>query len=284
MSTKFHRCLLGVLVISLALAAFPQFTFADHSWGNYHWARTSNPFTLQLGNNVSVGWKPYLDEASTDWLGSSVLDTIVVPGRVTNTKNCKPTSGRVEVCSNKYGNNGWLGIAQIWISSSHITQAVTKLNDTYFTTAKYNTAAWKRFVMCQEVGHTFGLDHQDEGFDNGNLGTCMDYTSKPAGPPSNEHPNAHDYQQLETIYSHTDGTTTVGQTTLTGKVPPPFADIDSGDPVQVGTGQWGKLIRSTNHGRTELYELDLGGEQKVLTHVIWAEGEEEPPEQGQRRR
>jgi hypothetical protein len=112
----------------------------------------------------------------------------------------------------------------------------------------------------------------------------MDYTSKPAGPPSNEHPNAHDYQQLETIYSHTDGTTTVGQTTLTGKVPPPFADIDSGDPVQVGTGQWGKLIRSTNHGRTELYELDLGGGQKVLTHVIWAEGEEEPPEQGQRRR
>lgn len=34
-------------------------------------------------------------------------------------------------------------------------------------------------VTCQEVGHTFGLDHRDENFDNGNLGTCMDYTNDP---------------------------------------------------------------------------------------------------------
>jgi len=26
---------------------------ATHSWGGYHWARTANPFTIKLGNNVS---------------------------------------------------------------------------------------------------------------------------------------------------------------------------------------------------------------------------------------
>ncbi len=50
--------------------------------------------------------------------------------------------------------------------------------------------------MCQEVGHTLGLDHQDEVFDNPNLETCMDYTNDPS---TNQHPNAHDYDQLATI-------------------------------------------------------------------------------------
>ena len=60
-------------------------------------------------------------------------------------------------------------------------------------------------MICQEIAHDFGLDHQDENFSNPNLGTCMDYTSDPEGPPSNEHPNQHDYDQLESIYSHLDG-------------------------------------------------------------------------------
>jgi hypothetical protein len=34
----------------------------------------------------------------------------------------------------------------------------------------------------------------------------MDYTDDPDGPPSNEHPNAHDFEQLETIYNHIDTT------------------------------------------------------------------------------
>ena len=62
------------------------------------------------------------------------------------------------------------------------------------------------------VGHTYGLDHQNEAFNNPNLGTCMDYTNEPAGGgrcgPSNEYPNAHDYDELLTIYSHPDSFST----------------------------------------------------------------------------
>ena len=178
----------------------------------------------------------------------------------TTPKNCRPTAGRIEVCNARYGRNGWLGIAQIWASGSHITQATTRVNDTYFNMDAYNTPAWRQMVMCQELAHDFGLDHQDETFDNPNLGTCMDYTGNPGGPPSNEHPNTHDYDQIEAIYAHLDSTTTVGQTVNRGAAPSQF-----------DRGQFGRLVRSTNGGRTELYELDLGGGQRIFTHVIWAE-------------
>src|SRR5215211_7268547 len=120
-----------------------------------------------------------------------------------------------------------MGIAQVWVSGKHITQATTKLNDSYFNTAKYDKSAWRNLVMCQEVGHTFGLDHQDEVSNNRNLGTCMDYTNDPDGgaggasatDPSNQHPNQHDYDELQTIYAHSDSSTTVG-TNAASKMPP----------------------------------------------------------------
>ena len=273
MSKIFYRGLLTALLASAALAVFPVSSFADHAWGNYHWARTSNPFTLKLGDNVTSAWDSYLATASSDWTASTVLNTTIVTGGA-NPKNCRATAGRVEVCNSKYGNNGWLGIASIWASGSHITQGTVKVNDTYFNTSTYNTPAWRRLVMCQEVAHTFGLDHQDEAFNNANLGTCMDYTSDPDGPPSNEHPDSHDFEQLMTIYGHLDTTTTVGQTVQNtpgrGKMPPAMADIEISGP-----GQWGKLIHSSHGGWKETYELDFGGGHKIITHVIWATADDD---------
>lgn len=206
-----------LLAVSLAIVAslfvYSAPAFASHSWSTYHWARTSNPFTVKLGDNVTSAWDSYLGEASTDWTSSLVLDTTIVAGTVSNLKRCTPPSGRVEVCNAKYGFNGWLGVAGIYLTGGHIYKGYVKLNDSYFNTSTYNKPEWRRLVTCQEVGHTFGLDHQDENFDNPNLGTCMDYTGEPLGPPSNEHPNAHDYEQLETMYSHTETTDTTTATT-----------------------------------------------------------------------
>jgi len=101
-------------------------TSADHAWGNYHWARTSNPFTLKVGDNVNSAWDAYLNEAISDWNASSVLDLQKVTGGA-NPKNCRPTNGRIEVCNSKYGNNGWLGIAQIWASAVTSHKRLPKL-------------------------------------------------------------------------------------------------------------------------------------------------------------
>jgi len=246
------------VVLSALLGAFVMAPSAgaSHSWGGYHWARTANPFTLSLGDNVSSTWDPHLATTSSDWSVSDVLNTAIAPG-ATKPKVCKATSGRVQVCSDRYGNNGWLGLAQVWVSAAHITQGTVKVNDTYFATPKYNTPAWRNLVMCQEVGHTLGLDHQDENFSNPPLGTCMDYTSDPT---PNQHPNGHDYDQLASIYAHTDGTTTVGAASLSARQ---RADTPP---------EWGRLVRgSASRRAVAVYERDLGAGQKIFTFVIWAD-------------
>jgi hypothetical protein len=257
-----RRSIVLTFAAAIMFAALPS---ADHAWGTYHWARQSNPFTLQVGKNVSNTWAPYLLGAIGDWNQSAVLHLTDVNGG-TRARTCKPTNGRIEACNARYGNTGWLGIAQIWVTGGdHITQAVTKLNDTYFDTPTYDTPAWRRLVACQEIAHDFGLDHQDENFNNQNLGSCMDYTSDPDGPLSNEHPNDHDYAQLEEIYAHADSTTTVGAA-LPSDAPPAMGQIDFDTP-----GQWGRLVRSTANRRAQVFELDFGGGNKVITHVFWAD-------------
>ena len=43
------------------------------------------------------------------------------------------------MCNSDYGDTGWLGLAQIWITSqNHIVQGVTEMNDYYFSGACFN--------------------------------------------------------------------------------------------------------------------------------------------------
>ncbi|MEH0844812.1 hypothetical protein V6U81_20720 [Micromonospora sp. CPCC 205711] len=229
---------------------------ASHSWGNYHWARTANPFTLKLDNNVDSSWSSYLSTASSDWTASSVLNTTVVTGSFGSRSSCTPTTGHVEVCNGFYGGTGWLGIASISVTTgNHISAAYVKVNDTYFTQSTYNTPAYRRMVMCQEVGHTFGLDHQDTNQTNTNLGTCMDYTRNPAGPPSNEHPNSHDFTQLQTIYSHLDSFNT-----------PTLAPALAG----ASRTSWGKRVSGAEGHGVTTYVRETGRDSYTVTRVIWA--------------
>lgn len=239
-----------VLVATALLAGVVAGTAqATHSWDNYHWARTANPFTVPLGDNMTntaySNWEGALSEASTDWTASSVLDSPVTAGQAGSPRRCGAQNGRIEVCNAKYGSNGWLGLAQIWTSGSHIVKAVAKMNDTYFNgnQSTYDYDA-ERHVTCQEIGHGYGLGHQDES--GADLNTCMDY----ADALDNPHPNAHDYQQLETIYnSHLDSTSTVQ-----------FAPANAA-PVAVE--------RSDRISSSTIVE-DYGNGYKIITHITWA--------------
>jgi hypothetical protein len=248
MGENMRKVLLSLTVISLVSAAFAPPASADHAWGGYHWGRTSNPFTISLGDNVSSAWDPYLTEAAGDWSANdqgNPLNAIVVSGATTSRK-CKPSAGRVEVCADRYGRNGWLGLAQIWVSSQgHITQGVTKMNDTYYNTQTYDTPFWRGAVMCQEIGHTFGLDHQDES--GADFRTCMDYADNP--DEDNTHPNAHDYEQLASIYSHLDSGTTIGAAT---------------------TARRGSDVASTHRvSRSKIVTRYSDGSRKI-TFIFWA--------------
>lgn len=241
----------GLSIFASPAAATP---WINSSTGNpYHWARTSNPFTVKLGNDVTSAWTTYLNGASTDWsryglltdyyglfTTTNPLRTSVVAGQTTGRK-CRASSGRVEVCNASYGKNGWLGLASIWASGDHIVQATVKLNDAYFGSgSSYNTPTWRGGVTCQEIGHTFGLDHQDES--GANLHTCMDYASSPDS--WNTHPNRYDYSTLVDDYSHLDSTNTIAASTSSS-----------------GHG--------LNRVRDDLYVEKLGNGNRRFVWVVW---------------
>jgi hypothetical protein len=273
-------------VTLLAGAIVPVGIEANHQWGKYKWAADGQPIELAIGDNTTTtAWGTALDGAMDDWDGGTPdsLDLDVVAS-IKNPATCDPTLGRIEVCNDEYGNNGWLGIAQIWVQRpATIVQATTRVNDTYFNTPKYNTTAWRRFVMCQEVGHDFGLDHQDENFDNANLGSCMDYTSDPDGslgdPLSNLSPNQHDWDQLASMYLSSGGGgggggggrpggPGGGRGSAPGNIPDDFPDVADQRVPMDSPGQWGQLVKS--NGRVALYDLDLGFGNHVFTFVVWA--------------
>jgi hypothetical protein len=245
--------ILALVACGAVLAALTAGTAsATHSWGGYHWARTANPFTLKVGNNLTTAdWVGHFRQTLSDWNKSTVLQTVEVAGGATN-KRCNPTAGRDEVCNASYGNNGWLGLATIWLASGtlHITQGTEKMNDTYFNTATYNNPNEREHVMCQEIGHTFGLDHQST--DGSSLNTCMDYfsnTGANAASTLSTTPNQHDYDELAIIYAHLDSSSTIG-----------IAPV-SGLPAEVPS--WAQASES-------VYVDHLPNGQTQVTYVLWA--------------
>ncbi len=159
---------------------------ADHSWENYHWARTTDDFKLIVVDSTTADWAEYVDRATRDWSDSPKLDMVLADGSDSDRdrRQCGSPAGAVRICNQAYGNTGWLGIAGISIDGNgHIVTGYTKLNDWYFSQDYYKTRAWKQSVTCQELGHNIGLDHQDEDFNNTSLQSCMDYQVPPFPVP-----------------------------------------------------------------------------------------------------
>lgn len=261
------RRLVSLVVAAVLVSAVPATVSANHTWRGYHWARTANPFVIQVGSNVGNGWKSYLQSAATEWTKSSVLDVQLVGGS-TSSCSLSKSVGTIQVCNGNYGNTGWLGIAGVSVSNKHIVAAYVKLNDSYFNTSTYSGTAWRNLVMCQEVGHGFGLAHQDERFTNANLNTCMDYTNL---PESNQAPNQHDYDMLQQIYNHTDSTSTLAGSPAF--VPNAVQGLLAG---RTAGAAWGALVEVSEDGRSATYLRELGGGLQEVTHVFWVEGADSP--------
>jgi len=266
MKTKMQAVrFLTVLVALSAIVTFPISSYATHSWNNYHWARTVNPFRLKVVDSTTSTWSSAQSTAIYDWSKSSVMDLVAEQGSETTTSRqaCSMIAGKIHSCNYTYGSTGWLGLASINISGSHITQGSSKMNDTYFNTSTYNNPNEKLHVMCQEIGHTFGLGHTSENGTSQN--TCMDYfsnTGANAGSTVSTHPNQHDYDLLRSIYSHLDSSTTIGFAAFGSSLASEVTD----DP-----NSWGKLVSQTAKGQSSTYERDHYNGSQTITHVFWTQ-------------
>lgn len=165
-------------------------------------------------------------------------------------------SGKVRSCNATYGFNGWLGLAQIWVSGGHIVQAVAKMNDSYLASGYSDTN--RRHVICQEIGHAWGLGHQSES--GADLNTCMDY----AYALDNPSPDAHDYAQLETIYGGHLDTGTSAKLSARGSARGFLtADVRA-------KADWGTKVHESADGHSALYVRCFRGGLRIFTHVTWA--------------
>jgi hypothetical protein len=275
-----------------AALAFPAVASANHTWSGYHWQHSTPTFTVDLADNVSGTWDSMLNAASSDWTAAAIIDTRVV-NHGENPASCDPTLGRVEVCNANYGSTGWLGVAQVWlyVGGKHIAQGTVKNNDYYFGSSsyQYNNSAEQQHVICQEIGHTLGLDHQSET--GAALDTCMDYYHNTSSSDlTSTHPNQGDYDELRCIYDPSvyrktlSTTWTVNGTTYTHTCKgtghldgsgggPGHGHGSHGNALFPGVGadasSWGHVVASSASGKEQTFFLDLGDGRALMTFVIW---------------
>ena len=203
-----HRASMTLaLLLSVGNLAAPAAAVTTGSWNDYRWAR-SGTLALKTVNRTSSEWTSYFAPALRGWSIAPQIDLIGSRGTVNSA--CDAVYATIQVCNGKYGANGWLGYANVWLSAGRIVQATVRLNDTYFSQSTYNADTWRTSTLCQELGHTLGLAHNNANRGDTNTGSCMDYTNDPDGGlkygKSNLAPGSMDFTGLNVIYKTLDRT------------------------------------------------------------------------------
>ena len=119
---------------------------------------------LTLWNALDDTWEEEYEAAVYDWENGDPDALSLTSKRVEVDHECKPVSGLMKVCNGNYQASGWLGINLMSIVGKNtIVDSVAKMNEYYL----FNADEFKRrYTMCHEIGHGFGLAHTDENFNN----------------------------------------------------------------------------------------------------------------------
>lgn len=144
------------------------------AWKNAFVERDGGGLHLTLRNALDDNWQREFDVAVADWQQSDAL--VLFTERVAVDHTCGRVDGVMVVCNANFGATGWVGINENSILRGVIVSSVAKMNEYYLNNANF---AHRRFTMCHELGHGFGLPHTDENPYNSNLGNCLDYTDDP---------------------------------------------------------------------------------------------------------
>lgn len=171
-----------------------------HAWGTYHWASDDlTPTVSDRTRNAALTGATALDVAHWASLGTPIQPSM-------SARRQAPVTV-VEGFS-----NDWLGLAQIWIEDGHIVKGKVSLNTTFLLGDPRFMPEATAHVLCQEMGHIWGLGHNRNDLD-----TCMNDCATAVteadwlaclNHPDGVNTNAHDVEQLLLAYDgHDDGST-----------------------------------------------------------------------------
>mmetsp|Transcript_35458 Transcript_35458/g.72515 ORF Transcript_35458/g.72515 Transcript_35458/m.72515 type:complete len:289 (-) Transcript_35458:117-983(-) len=171
-------------------------------WDEQFIERDDGGLQLTLVNSLSADWQEEFEVAVADWSMSDALtlDVVVEPvdDAWDNDKKCKRQDDKMVVCNGNFGDTGWVGINENEVMGGRIISSVAKMNEYYLNKADFDH---RRFTMCHEIGHGFGLPHTDENPYNKNLNDCLDYTDNPS---SNVLPGEVNMIKLQEVYLATE--------------------------------------------------------------------------------
>jgi hypothetical protein len=172
-----------VLLVAVALGAIGT-AWANHRWGCWKYA----DYQINFYNGCSGSYATYVQEEgisdSNSW--HNYTDVSLSPSGQAG------TTDHLNCFNGSYGFNGWLGIAEIrQYSGCIIREGRSRFNQSYLDNAAYGYSTTnKKHVICQEIGHLFGLNHQ-----KGQAQSCMN--DRILYVPN---PNQHDQDLVNSIY------------------------------------------------------------------------------------
>ena len=176
----------AALLLAIA-TGFTGSALASHYWycsGSTPWHYAN--YSINWYNGASGDYyNIYQEEAKTDsnaW--SPYTDVFLAP------VSASGTTDHINAYSGYYGSNGWLGIAEIrGYSGCVVLNGRVRLNRSYLDNGSYSRTN-KKHVACQEVGHLFGLHHNQSSST-----TCMNDLILSAPQP-----NSHDRDLVNALY------------------------------------------------------------------------------------
>lgn len=182
--------------------------------------------TLTIENALEDKYDPFFDEYIKEWSKSNAL--ILTTRKVSRDVKCSFTQARVKVCNGEYGMTDWRGIATNVLRNGFTVWSTIKLNDSFLND---ESDTQRRYTMCHELGHGFGLPHTDENYFNKNRGDCLDYTLNVGG---NLDPGQFNFDLLVQLYGSTlsvqDGTSST--TNMRGSGASSSALVESASSLQ----------------------------------------------------
>jgi hypothetical protein len=220
--------------------------------GTYErWQTKGTGLKLTIQNALTDDWYPFFQTAVDDWN----LAPALILGTVNATKadpSCTSIRGMLKVCNSDYGPTGWLGINESLLQNNFIFSSVSKMNEHYLAQA---SQALRQFTMCHEIGHGFGLPHRDENFNNPDLGSCLDYTTR---PQNNMHPNQADFDHLADLYL----------SSSRQRILEPVESISWPLFSMHGSYKHGRLLRKSK--QSEVWETVISDQVRIRNNVLLA--------------